>query len=67
MAKVKTIQMAIGCDLIGSKMSLGHKENEMTERPHGIEILSKKTGRIMLIPYTNIKGYEILPEETKKK
>ena len=62
MAEVKVLQLAMGCDLIGSKMSLGNRENHMVERAHGIEVTSKKTKRVMLVPFTNIKAYEIIPE-----
>lgn len=59
--KVHTLQMAIGCDLIGSKMSMSHKESDMTITSIGILSVSKKSKRQMLIPYTNIKGFELMP------
>ena len=60
--KVKVIQMAIGCDLIGSKMSLANKENSMTLCSAGVHIVSLKTKREMFIPFDNIKGLELEPE-----
>lgn len=60
--KVKTLQMAIGCDLIGSKMSISDKENIMVICTSGVHVTSKKTRREMFIPFDNIKGLELEPE-----
>jgi hypothetical protein len=57
----KTIQIHAGLELIGSKMSLSHKQNDMEVTPIGIRVLSKKTKRTVIIPWGNIKGAELLP------
>lgn len=67
MRKIKTVQLAIGVDLLGSMMTLSTSKNiELIEIAHGIEARSKATGRIVVIPFTNIKGYECEPEKAKK-
>lgn len=61
--KVKRLQFAVGADLIGSKMSMAASPNvELTELAHGIEMFSKASNRTVVIPYSNIKAYELLPE-----
>ena len=63
MRKVKVIQLAIGVDLIGSKMSMAATKNvDLTELPHGVEMHSKGSNRTIVIPWSNIKGYEIFPD-----
>lgn len=59
----KTIQIHAGLDLIGSKMSLSHKHGDLEVTPIGIKVVSRKTNRIVIIPWGNIKGAEILPGE----
>lgn len=59
----KVFQMAIGVDLIGSKMSMqASKTLELEVMPLGIIAKSKKSNRHILIPWTNIKGVELLPQ-----
>jgi hypothetical protein len=61
--KVKALHMAVGVDLIGSATSLAASRNmdlELVEA--GVLATSKKTNRVMLIPYSNIKGLELMPE-----
>ena len=63
MRKVKVLQLAIGVDLIGSKMSISASKNvELTELAHGIQCHSKATNRIIVIPFSNVKGYECFPD-----
>lgn len=57
----KTIQIHAGLDLIGSKMSLSHKTTELEVTAIGVRVFSKKTKRIVIIPWGNIKGAELLP------
>jgi hypothetical protein len=64
---VKTVHLAIGVDLLGSRTSLQSGPNtELTELPHGIEAFSKATGRRVVIPFSNIRGYEYTPEAKAK-
>lgn len=58
----KVFHMAIGLDLIGSKTSLSDKRAELEVTPLGVKMTSKENGRVVLIPWTNIKGVELHPE-----
>lgn len=58
----KVIQLYTGVDLIGSKQSVNNRDAEMEVTPVGIKMLSKKTKRVILIPWSNIKGAELLPQ-----
>lgn len=62
MARVKALHMAVGCDLVGSRTSMTDRDSDMIELLHGVRVKSKKTGRVMVIPFDNIKGYEIYPD-----
>ncbi len=58
--KVRTMHLAIGVDLIGSKTSMAASKNiELTELEHGIQMHSKGSNRTVVIPWSNIKGYEL--------
>lgn len=62
--KVKAFQMAIGCDLIGSKMSMAASRTlELELLPVGVKAYSKNSGRVIVIPFGNIKGIEMFPED----
>jgi hypothetical protein len=62
--KPKVVQLAVGCDLLGSKMSLSQSHNtDLITVEDGVAALSKKSNRIMFVPYTNIKGMELFPSE----
>lgn len=62
-ALVKSFQMVVGVDLIGSKMSMSASKNiELIDTGNAVVAYSKNTNRIIKIPYTNIKGIELLPE-----
>lgn len=59
----KAFHMAIGVDLIGSKTSMAaSKTMELEVTPLGIKCASKNSGRLVLIPWPNIKGVELYPE-----
>lgn len=61
--KVKVVQLYAGLDLIGSKSSVSYKEADMEVTPEGILMISKKTKKRILLPFSNIKGAELLPED----
>lgn len=58
----KTVQLGLGLELIGSKMSVQSKEAELEVVPMGIKMTSKKSKRVILLPWANIKGCELLSE-----
>lgn len=58
----KVVHLYAGLDLIGSKTTIDHKSAEIEVTPIGMKIKSKKTKRIILLPWSNIKGAELLPE-----
>ena len=61
--KVSKLHMAIGCDLIGSQTSMVASRNldlELTDL--GVLAHSKKSNRTMLVPFSNIKAMELVPE-----
>lgn len=60
--KVKTVHMAIGVDFIGSKTSLDHQKYDMEATTIGIKATSRASGRVIVLPYSNVKGFELLPE-----
>jgi hypothetical protein len=57
----KVLHMYAGLDLIGSKTTVSHREAEIEVTSIGCRIRSKKTKRTLIIPYSNIKGVELLP------
>lgn len=62
--RVKAFHMAIGVDLIGSKTSMAESRTMQLEATAiGIKMTSKNSGRIVVIPYSNVKGFELYPEE----
>lgn len=57
---VKAFHMVVGVDLIGSKTSMAASKTLVLElTPMGVRAVSSNSGRIILIPYTNIKGIEL--------
>lgn len=61
--KVSKLHMAIGCDLIGSQTSMVASRNldlELTDL--GVIAYSKKSNRTILVPFSNIKAMELMPE-----
>ena len=59
----KVVHLYAGVDLIGSKTSLHHREAEIEVTPIGVKMVSKKTSRVILIPWSNVKGAELFKEE----
>lgn len=60
----KTVQLAIGTDLLASATSLNSKRGNLLEvTPLGIKARSAKSGRVILIPWTNIRAAELMPDE----
>lgn len=58
----KTVQLGVGVDLLGSALSLNAKLGNILEvTPIGIRAVSKKNGRIVLIPWANIRAAELIP------
>jgi hypothetical protein len=57
---VKLVQMHAGIDMIGSKVSIDSRRADIYERPTSVLIVSKETGRKVVIPHSNIRGYELL-------
>lgn len=60
---VKDMHLHAGLDLIGAKTSMNHRVAEMEATPLGIMVVSKKTKRRILVPWTNIKGCELFDED----
>ncbi len=60
MPTVKSIHLHAGLDLIASKTSVNAKETDMYETSAGVLCVSKKTKRKVVIPYANIRGFELL-------
>ncbi len=58
----KVVHLYAGLELIGSKSSINNRESEVEVTPIGCKVVSRKTKRIVLIPWSNIKGVELLPE-----
>lgn len=59
-ATVKHVQMHAGIDLLGSKTSVHSGNSHIYEADKGLVVVGKKTGRKVVIPYNNIRGYELL-------
>lgn len=60
---VKACHMAIGVDLLGSKTSLSTNRTTTLEMtPIGIKAHSSNSNRTIVIPYSNVKGFELYPE-----
>ena len=60
--KVLTVHMAVGLDLIVSKTSLHASKYDIEATPVGIQAKSRASGRVIVIPYSNVRGFELLPE-----
>lgn len=62
--KVKTVHFAVGVDLLGYKTSMAaNKNNQLEATPIGIRMISKGSGRDIIVPYANIKGFELEPNQ----
>lgn len=62
----KTVQLYAGLDLIASKQSVHTREAELEVTPLGIKMTSRKNGRVILLPYSNIKGCELMPNQDEE-
>lgn len=58
--EIKTVHLHAGLDLIGAKTTVSHKLVDMFELAHGILMVSRKEKRRVVVPYANIRGYELL-------
>jgi hypothetical protein len=59
----KSVHLGLGLDLLGSKTSLNSKRgNELEVTALGVKA-KNAAGRVVLIPWANIKGVELAPEE----
>ena len=56
----KVVHLYAGLDLIGSQSTVNHKNARLEVTPIGVKMTSKKTNRIVLLPWSNIKGCELL-------
>lgn len=55
----KIVQMGIGVDLLGAKLSLdGRKTGDLHLTRIGIVAVSNKAKRVVIIPWANIRGVE---------
>ncbi len=57
---VKVAQFHVGIDLLGSKTSAQSKDSDIFELPNALLLRSKKNKRMVIIPFTNVRGYELL-------
>ena len=57
----KVVHLYSGLELIGSKTSLNAREAEIEITALGAKVVSKKTKRVILVPWSNIKGCELIP------
>ena len=64
---VKVVQLIVGLDLIGSKVSMNYRESDMEATPFGVLATSKKNGRRILVPWANVKGCEMFSDQVTKK
>jgi hypothetical protein len=61
--KVKLCHLAIGVDFLGSKTSFDAGRNyDLEATSIGVRIKSLSSGRDVVIPYSNVKGFEMLQE-----
>lgn len=66
--RIKRFHMYAGVDLVGSQMSMAESRNVMLEATSiGIRMTSAKTNRVVVIPYSNVKGFEVYPEGMEPK
>lgn len=58
----KIVQLYAGLDMIGAKTSVHMRDAELEVIAQGIKMTSKKTKRVVLLPWSNIKGAELVPQ-----
>jgi hypothetical protein len=54
------VQLGLGLDLIGSKMSVSSKNATLEISDIGIFMTSRKTKERVLLPWANVKGVKLL-------
>ena len=59
---VKTVHLYSALELMGAKTSVQSSGSEMEVTPLGLKVTSRKNGRVILVPWSNIKGCELMPE-----
>lgn len=57
----KVVQLGVGLDLIGSKSTVSNRDAILEVISLGVKMISKKTKREVLLPWSNIKGCELVP------
>jgi hypothetical protein len=57
----RVVHLYAGLDLIGSKTTVSNRDAEIEVTPIGMRMKSKKTKRVILLPWSNVKGAELLP------
>lgn len=62
---VQVMHLYAGLELIGSKSSVNAKEALMWVTPMGVKMISKKSRRKILVPWSNIKGAELVGTDTE--
>lgn len=60
---VQTLHLYAALELMGAKSSVQAKGSEMEVTPIGVKVTSRKNGRVILVPWSNIKGCELMPEK----
>lgn len=61
--KIKSLQFNVGTDLLGSAISMPIRKGMKAELvDSGVVLTSGNTGRIVLVPFSNIKGIELVEE-----
>ena len=59
----KNVNFVNGVTALGSKLSLqASKSNTLEVTPLGLKATSQSSGRVILVPFTNISGMELYPE-----
>jgi hypothetical protein len=61
----KVVHLYAGLDLIGSKTSVSNRDAEIEVTLVGMVMTSRKTKKVILLPWSNIKGAELMPETVK--
>jgi len=60
--EVLVVHFAVGLDLIGAKTSLHTSKYHIVATAIGIAATSRTTNRTIVVPYSNVKGFELMPE-----
>lgn len=63
----KSVELGLGVHLLGTVLALRAQRGTKLEiREHGIMAISGKNARRVFVPWTNIKAYELMPDEPVK-